>query len=105
MKECARCGEEKTLTDFYTGRRISWCKECHKKYSRQLRRNRVANEGRQYLNEEAARVRRALSKEGAADIRRASERAKRAALGELRARHKREYRELLKRARREEGLE
>lgn len=104
MKACIRCGEEKILTAF-PSERSSWCKECHRKYSSQMRRNRVINEGQQYLDEEAARVRRALSKEGAADIRRASERAKRAALRELRARHKKEYRELLRKARKKEGLE
>lgn len=115
MKQCNRCEIPKLITDFYlatkTGhkpgtprRRMHWCKECHKKYSTQRRTARLRAEGELYREKENKRVRKYMSREDAADHRRASERAKQAAIRELRLRHEEEYAALLRAARRREGL-
>jgi hypothetical protein len=115
MKKCVRCELPKLITDFYlatkTGqrpgtprRRMHWCKECHKKYSTQRRAARLKAEGQAYRDRENQRVRTYMNQEVAADNRRASERAKQAALRELRERHSGEYATLLREARAREGL-
>lgn len=115
VKVCSRCQVEKVITAFYLAtktnakdgaprRRMHWCIDCHKKYSAQKRRNRLAAEGQAYRDQENARVRKYMSKDVAADRRRAAERAKQAAMRELRMRHTKEYAALLAAARLQEGL-
>lgn len=114
-KVCSRCEKEKLITDFYLAtrtnqkegaprRRMHWCIDCHKKYSAQKRRNRLASEGEAYRDRENMRVRRYMSLPDVADKRRATERAKQAAMRELRLRHTKEYAALLAAARVREGL-
>jgi len=115
VKVCSRCQQEKVITSFYLAtktnardgvprRRMHWCIDCHKKYSAQKRRNRLAVEGQAYRDKENARVRRYMSRDDAADRRRAAERAKQAAVRELMLRHTKEYSALLAAARLREGL-
>lgn len=122
MKWCSTCppetpgdppGRIRFITDFYfasghnadgTRRRMHWCKECHKRYSRDNRLNRLALGGEAYRDDENLRIRNYMSQESAAEARRAAERAKQAALRALRARHQDEYKRLLKAARINEGL-
>lgn len=119
MKWCATCtpetpgdppGKLKLITDFYlasgasSGRRMHWCKDCHKRFSRENRRSRLVNEGQAYRDAENARVRNYMAREDAAEKRRAAERAKQAAMRALRTRHPDEYNRLLKAARINEGL-
>ena len=115
LKECTRCHEVKLLTDFYLGRkrkdapdsqrkRMSWCKECHKSFSRKRRQERLVAEGEDYLASEAKRVRTHLQDPESAEIRSAIARAARNADRELRERHAEEYRRLLAEARLTEGL-
>jgi hypothetical protein len=114
-KFCPRCQLTKLITDFYLAtrtnakegsprRRMHWCIECHKKYSAQRRRNLLAVKGQAYRDQENARVRRHMSQQEAIDKRRAAERAKQAAMRELRLRHTKEYGALLNAARQREGL-
>lgn len=121
MKWCATCppetaggppGRLKLITDFYTAsgerngerRRMHWCKECHKRYSRDNRLNRVVHEGEKYRDAENQRIRAYMANEDAAERRRAAERAKQSALRALRTHHSDEYKRLLKAARLSEGL-
>lgn len=115
VKVCSRCQEEKIITAFYLAtktnakdgiprRRMHWCIECHKKYSAQRRRNRLAAEGQSYRDLENARIRQYMSKGDAADRRRAAERAKQTAVRELMLRHTKEYAALLAAARLREGI-
>lgn len=118
MKWCGTCndgaGEMKLITDFYFARsedkndpqrrRMHWCKECHKRYSRLHRRSLLVAKGQSYRDAENNRVRTRMSKQDAADARRAAERAKQAAVRALRASHRDEYQRLLKAARINEGL-
>lgn len=115
LKECTRCHEVKLLTDFYLGRkrkdapdnqrkRMSWCKECHKSFSRKRRQERLVTEGEDYLASEAKRVRGHLQGPESAEIRSAVARAARNADRALREEYPDEYRRLLNEARLTEGL-
>lgn len=103
---CTRCHEEKLVTEFRMigATRSSWCLVCHQKYSRQLRAARTASHGDQYRDKENRRVREHLSQEAVADRRNAADRARRAALRELALRHPKEFRDILRAARKLEGL-
>lgn len=115
-KTCNRCkNPDLLITDFYLAsrsksnpdapqRRMHWCKECHKEYSAKRRKTRVALEGQAYRDAENRRVRTYMSQPQAADRRRASERAKGAAMRELKLRYAQEYEALLGAARQLEGL-
>lgn len=115
LKECTRCHELKLLTDFYLGRkrkdapegerrRMSWCKECHKSFSRKRRQERLVAEGEDYLKSESQRVRGHLQDPAIAEQRSATARAARNADRLLREKHQDEYRALLTQARLAEGL-
>jgi len=115
LKECTRCHEVKLLTDFYLGRkrkdapdnerrRMSWCKECHKKFSRLRRQERLVAEGEAYLANEAKRVRGHLQDPETAELRSAVTRATRNADRALREKYPEIYRRLLNEARLAEGL-
>lgn len=115
LKECTRCHEPKLLTDFYLGRkrkdapegerrRMSWCKECHKSFSRKRRQERLVAEGEDYLKSESQRVRGHLQDPAVAEQRSATARAARNADRLLREKHLEEYRALLAKARLAEGL-
>jgi hypothetical protein len=115
IKECTRCHTPKLLTDFYLGkkrkgdddsarRRMSWCKECHKSFSRRRRQERLVAEGEAYLKSESQRVRGHLQDPAVAEVRSATARAARNADRMLRERHADEYHALLAQTRLAEGL-
>lgn len=115
LKKCTRCHEVKLLTDFYLGkkrrdapdterRRMSWCKECHKSFSRKRRQERLVSEGEDYLKNESQRVRGHLQDPAVAEVRSATARAARNADRMLRERHADEYHALLAQTRLAEGL-
>lgn len=113
-RTCSRCkNPDLLITDFYLAtrtkpgapqRRMHWCKECHKEYSKRRRKMRLATEGQAYRDAENRRVRAYMSKSEALDRRRAAERAKHSAIRELRLRHAEEYEALLEAAKQLEGL-
>lgn len=116
LKTCSRCDRDDLLiTDFYLAskskthpdaprRRMHWCKTCHKEYSAKRRRTRISLEGQAYRDAENKRVRSYMSQPEVADRRRATERAKGAAMRELKLRHLEEYNALVAAARQLEGL-
>lgn len=115
LKECTRCHQVKLLTDYYLGRkkrdapdgerrRMSWCKECHKSFSRKRRQERLVAEGENYLKSESSRVRGHLQDPAVAEMRSAVARAARNADRLLREKHPDEYQRLLVQQRLSEGL-
>lgn len=114
MKVCSKCRKTKLITEFHLlngpaeegrePRRRSDCKECHAKTMRDYRLARVKKEGEAYLEHERKRVRDYSKANLQADSRRAVERARHAALRELKRRHPGEYRELELEFRRQEGV-
>lgn len=118
---CKRCQKEKLLTEFHFQRdrakpgqvaseapRIRYrreCKDCHRESMRQRRVAAVKTGGIEYLDDETSRIREFYrNNPDRLEMRRAADRAKYAALAELKARHTEEYTQLLQYYRRHEGI-
>jgi hypothetical protein len=118
---CKRCQKEKLLTEFHFQRdrpkpgqaasdapRIRYrreCKECHKENMRQRRVEKVKSGGIEYLDNETSRIREFYrNNPDRLEMRRAADRAKYAALAELKARHMNEFNQLIQYYRRHEGI-
>lgn len=118
---CKRCQKEKLLTEFHFQRdrpkpgqqatdapRIRYrreCKDCHKEGMRQRRVAEIENGGVEFLEKETNRLRTYYrNNPDRLEMRRAADRAKYAALAELKARHMTEFNQLLQYYRRHEGI-
>lgn len=120
-KKCDVCGEVKLLSEFHfqrykplpgqrptdapRGRYRTNCKKCQRQYMRDRRIRMIEEKGAAFLDEETRRIRDYYdSASGRLEIRRAVDRARYSAFNALKARHSREYEELLKVAKRKEGV-